>query len=234
MGIRGSLLTALLLVVGGVAGWVWADLSAAPALRDDAPSPVAAADPAIPYTPPEKVKKDSDLPPLAAGVATHEELVGTPRSGGIATPVPNGWARTTLPGVEAKWAPANAPEGSYTVRVKRIIGENRTLPQKVAELIASLPFDPSVTDVQIVDQSNDTLRSTFIFDGYRRFNVVRWVSFRGGLVDVEISATGRLVDQPGLESLVSRIATEVRLQTRADRPQPGAQKPGAETPSSTS
>ena len=42
--------------------------------------------------------------------------------------------------------------------------------------------------------------------------VVRWVSFDGAGIDVEIAASGRLIDQPGLEALVARMATAVHRQ----------------------
>jgi ribosomal protein L28 len=48
--------------------------------------------------------------------------------------------------------------------------------------------------------------------------VVRWVSLDGSTVDVEISASGRVIDQPGLEALVARMATGVRRQPPAREP----------------
>ena len=83
--------------LGGAAGWAYAEQPRrARRSRRAAPAPLAAADPALPYTPPEVTKPDADLPPLAQGFATHDERLGVPGEGGVVLPVPDGWGRTTL------------------------------------------------------------------------------------------------------------------------------------------
>ncbi len=226
VGVRGIVLLLLAVVVGGAAGWAYAERSSEPVVSTASPSPVAAADPAIPDIPQGTYRRDADLPVVPSRLATDPARIGTPRGDGILVPAPVGWERTFLPGLESKWSAPGGVEGSYGVRVKRIVGENRTRPQKVAELVAALPFDPLVSELEVLDTSADTFRAYFTFDGYRRFNIVRYVSFDGNLVDVEISATGRVQDQAGLEALVATMATGVREQELP-------QKPGADTSSRT-
>jgi len=231
VGARGIVLLLLALVVGGVAGWACAETRSEPVVSTASPSPIGA-DPALPFSPPEKVKPNPDIDPLAETLPMHDEKVGTPRAGGVLVPVPNGWERTTFAGdpLAAKWTLVDGPVGGYTFRVQ-VLDENRTVEQKVAVRSLELAADSSVSDLEVVETSFDTFKASFIFDGYRRLTVIRWVSFSGGLVDVEIAATGRLVDEAGLEALVARIAQEVR---RQPLPDPGrAQKPGAVTSSST-
>ncbi len=214
------LLLLLLLVAGGVGGWAYAETSSAPTPSETAPTPVSAADPAIPYTAPEVTKPDSDLPPLTASPITHDEKLGLPgEGGGVMVPVPNGWVRTDLrvPN-EARWQPPGEIEGLHGVRV-HVVDLPRTLEQAVDERAAALPGDPNISDLRIRDQSVDTLRATFIINGYRRLQVTRWLSFDGNGVDLEISATGRLIDEQGLDALVAKIATETyRQQPHAPRP----------------
>ncbi len=212
MGARGLGLLLLLALVGAAAGWAYAERSAEPRLSRAAPAPLTAADPAVPYTPPEVTKPDADLPPLAEGFATHDEKLGMAGRGGVVLPVPDGWGRTTLRDAEARWLPPGAATGGgYSVRVQ-VVDLQRSLAQAVAERAAALDFDTRLTDLEVLDQQGDTLRASFILDGWRKLQVTRWVSFDGNGIDLEISATGRLIDERGLEALVSKIATEVYRQ----------------------
>lgn len=245
MGIRGTLLVLLLLVAGGAGGWAWAEAGSDVVVSGSTPTPVGAADPALPYSPPEKVKDDSDLPALGEGLATHEEKLGPDTSEGLVVPVPDGWDRFDFAGtIEARWTAPGNPSGSYSVRVKSLT-DDRSLIQQVAQREAGLRFDDSVSALEVLDSSGDTLTVTYIQDGYRKLQVIRWVSFLGGTADVEVAGAGRLVDERGLEELVARIASGVRRQAplvpRGERPDPSDgstaqdpdQNPGAETSSST-
>lgn len=196
-------------LVGGVAGYAWDMSRPGPDPTDATPVPVAAADPAVPWTPPEKVNSDADLPPVPADLAMTTAQVGKPRDGGVVVPVPEEWDRTDLAdGLGSRWSAPGSPDGGYSVRVQ-VVDQNRSLAQAVAERAAALPLDPRVSDLEVLQQSGDTLIASFILAGYRKLQVVRWVGLDGS-VDVEISAEGRLIDQPGLEALVARMATGVR------------------------
>jgi hypothetical protein len=207
----------VLLALGVLGGYAYAGLGLDPVRSDGAPAPLEAADPALPFTPPEKVNPDADLPPVATDLPVAPARVGSPPDG-IVVPAPVGWERTDLPTDEARWSAPGRPIGSYAVRVQ-VLDRNRSIPQAVAERAAALPLDPLVSDLEVLDQSGDTLRASFILGGYRKLTIIRWVSFDGGLVDVEIAATGRLIDQPGLEALVARMATDVRRQPERGEPE---------------
>ncbi|GAA1477174.1 hypothetical protein GCM10009623_16200 [Nocardioides aestuarii] len=234
MGLRTLGLLLALALVGGVGGWAWAEGRDTSVTTQDAPTPVGAADPSLPYTAPEKVKEDSDLPPLGEGIATHEEKMGPKTSEGLIVPVPDGWDRVDYEtGIQSRWTAPGNPPGSYFVRVHSLPEDDRSLIQQVAEREAALRFDDRLADgsLEILDSSGDTLTATYVLGGYRQLQVIRWVSFRGGSADVEIAAVGRLVDERGLEELVARIASGVRRQAPAippdERPEP------SEAPSTT-
>lgn len=213
-------LTVALALLGGLAGYGWAESRSEVALTAGAPTPVEAAEPAVPFTPPEKVNADADLPPVPVSLEVATARIGTPRQGGIELPVPADWERTDLAGsVQARWSEPGSPDGGYSVRVQ-VVDEPRSLAQAVAERAAALPLDPRVSDVQILQQSGDTLIASFILSGFRALQVVRWISFDGSSIDVEIAASGRLIDQPGLEALVARMATAVHRQPAPQGRQP--------------
>lgn len=230
MGVRtlGGLVA--LLLVGAGLGWALADVRTRPDPTGAAPRPLAASDPALPFTPPEKTKPDPDVDPLPTRLPLHEEQLGTRRQDGIVVAVPDGWERTThADNRTATWVPADAPDGGgYTVRVA-LTPENRTLAQKVLTRPLELEQDSRVSDLEVLDSSLDTLTASFIISGYRRLTVIRWVSLDGdGLVDVEVAATGRLVDRAGMEALVLEMDRSLGRQPAR------SQNPGADTPSSTS
>ncbi len=213
MGARGLGLLLLLALLGGAAGWVWAEQTTDPTVSRAAPEQPAAKKPAIPFTPPEKTRPDSDLPPLPVGIASHDEKLGPDGlgEGGVVVPIPNGWERFNFAdGLQARWTAPGNPPGSYSLRVQ-IVDMPRSLEQMVAARAAELPFDDRISDLE-TEQRGDTLRATFIMDGYRRLQLTRWVSFDGNGIDVEISATGRLIDERGLEALVAKVSTEVYRQ----------------------
>lgn len=211
MGARGLGLLLLLALLGGAAGWAWAERSSAPTVSRAAPGTPAAADPAVPFTPPEVTKPDADLPPLPVSHSTHDEKLGPAGQGegGVVVAIPNGWDRFDFAdGLQARWTAPGNPPGSYSIRVQ-IVDLPRTLEQMVAARAAELPLDNRISDLDIPpDQTGDTLRATFIMDGYRRLQITRWLSYDGNGIDLEISATGRLIDERGLAALVSKVSTE--------------------------
>lgn len=215
------MLLLLLALAGAAAGWSYAEQGSEPVITGAVPGPVAAADPAIPFTPPEKTKPNSDLPPVPTSLPLVAATIVTQRGEGIAFPVPQSWGRTnSADRPESRFSAPGSPSGSYSVRVQLLDEENRSLAQKVAARVAELPFDTRISALEILQQSTDTLVFSYLLDGYRRLQVVRWVSFTPGTIDVEIAASGRLVDQAGLEALVARMATDVAPRRTERRQQP--------------
>lgn len=204
------LLVAALVGVG--AGYAGAALGTAAPTTLRLAGPVAASDPAYPWTRPLRLRPDAELPPLATDLTLRPAVLGT---GALKTqiPVPAGWRRWDAAAgrPEARWTLPDNPPGSYSVRVQRLEDIRRSLTQMVAERAVALPLDPRVGHVEFLDQTSDTLVVSFVLDGYRKLSVIRWVSLTpADQPDLEIAATGRLVDEDGLRSLVNRIADGAR------------------------
>ena len=219
----------LLAALGIAGGYLYASTSAGAPAAAGVPRQITASNPALPFTPPEKVNDDSNIPPLPTTLPTHIEKLGKPGHGGVAVPIPDGWIHTVLSPQEENWRPADVATGGYGVRIA-VVDLRRSLAQVVAERAAALPFDPRLSDLQIIDESIDTLRASFILGGYRKLQITRWVSFDSNGIDLEISASGRLIDEQGMESLVANISSEA---TRLPAPRSQADG-GARTPSATS
>ncbi len=201
----------LLILVGGGAGYGVATLLDRPPTAWGTPRPMAASGPAYPYTAPIEVLPDPETPPpLRAPFDTREDTLG----GGpfaVTFPVPVGWQRTNTNSGEARWKPAGSGDNTHSVRVELVGSQTRTPENQVALRISDLQSATGIDDFRVLGQSADQLVFSFVMDQHRRVSVIRWVSPRGGTnAEVEIAATGRVVDQRGLEDLVGLLAAEVR------------------------
>ena len=201
----------LLIVVGAGAGFGLGTLLDRPPAAAGTPKPMVASGPAYPYTPPIEVLDDPEEPgPLRAPFDTHKDTLG----GGpfaVTFPVPVGWVRTNTNPGEARWTLPGNPPDTYSVRVELVGSQTRTPEQQISLRISDLQSATGVSDFRVVDQTDNQLIFTFVQDQHRKISVIRWVSPRGGSnAEVEIAATGRLPDRPGLEDLVGLLSAEVR------------------------
>lgn len=201
----------LLLLVGAGVGFGAASLLDRPPDASGTPEPLAASEPAYPYTPPIEVLPDPETPPpLRAPFDTREDTLG----GGpfaVTLPVPVGWLRTnTAPG-EARWKPAGSGDFTHSMRIEMVASQTRTPESQVALRISDLQSSTGISDLRILGQTSNQLVFSFVQDQHRRVSVIRWVSPRGGTnAEVEVAATGRVADQRGLEDLVGLVSAEVR------------------------
>ena len=171
-------------------------------------------------------------PAAAPGRATRpttRSSVGG-RRGGIVVPVPNGWERTNLADGRAgpvdatrTTRPAATPCGSRSLdqpRHARADGRRRGRPSCPLDTPDLRPRDPRTSPRHAAGDLH-----------HRRLphgcQIIRWLSFDGDGVDLEISATGRLIDERGLEALVAKVATETAGSSRTScaRPAPPTRRP---------
>ena len=209
----------LLAAIGVAGGYAYADHQGSEPSGGGAGIPVAAASPAYPTTALLNLKPDSNLPPLATDVPLVPAKIGPPRTG-ITLMVPEGWDRVepTNGTIGARWTAPGNPPGSYSVRVTLVdTGQN---PQgMVVGKMAQLQLDTHLSYLKFVDQTFNQLIFTYVYDGdYRIEQVDRYVSLTGGPADVEIATSGRLIDDPGMRALVSRMATQIAYQPKKQKP----------------
>jgi len=206
---RGPTLLALLLVVGVGGGFLASVLSAGQPAASGVPTPVVASSPSYPVDPEPELADDPDVAPLPVDLPMTTGRVGT-RAFRHVVPVPEGWEATPSNANETKWRdPDNPPSWTYVLRVEQVGSDNLTVQRVIETRISDLDRDEE--DFTPLARTSDSLTFSYVSEGHLRIGVIRWVRPSGGpFAEVEVAATGRAVDRPGLEALVADVSAGVR------------------------
>jgi hypothetical protein len=63
----------------------------------------------------------------------------------------------------------------------------------------------------VEERTANSLEFTYVSDGFLRHGFLVWLDVRAtGFADVEIAVTGRGIDAPGAEELITRVASGMR------------------------
>lgn len=205
---RGPAVVAALLAIGVAAGF---GASVATGRQPDAsgvPTPVAAS-PSYPVDPEPVYADDPASPALPADLPMRRARLGT-EGFRYGFPVPEGWEATQDGSDQLKWRnPANPPSWTYVLRVEQVGTDNTTIAQTLAERVEDL--DDVEQHFDVLARTSDSLVFSYLDDQHLRVSVLRWVSPSGSrFAEIEVAATGRLVDRPGLEALAARVAGGMR------------------------
>lgn len=174
-----------------------------------AASPVAAQSPSLPVDPVPELFPDSKAPPLAPGLDLVRQQVGT-GDFRMTLPVPRGWQFSVNSLNEWQWRPPDQPDFGYVLRVEQVLSNRRSIDWTLDRRIDELNEDEE--NVEILDQTDDTLHFTYVTSNHLRHGYLRWLDLTGSdNAQVEIAVTGREVDDDGMADLVDRIAAGMRL-----------------------
>lgn len=221
MRLRGGLVIAVLLLLGGVGGFAVARAVGPAEHRVAVASPVPAT-PDLPvdvYGPPAA---DIDYPTLQPGLSYRPRVLGR---GAFAWDyqVPTGWLRTAgaaegLGLDEYRWRPADEPDvGGFSLRVK-LVNTHQTPAEMVAAKEAALLANPDAyVDFTVVSRTSDTLAFTYRLPSSDRLrsNTFRWIAPPGGTeATIEMSVVGRQRDEAGLTDLLTRVSGSFRPRPR--------------------
>ena len=214
MRVRWIGLALVLVAVGGALGYGLA------VLRSDEPAmgaharPVPAQSPSVPVLPTPPFAEDVDYPTLETGLDYTKRLIGSPPYFQWSYSAPTGWLMTIEGRDELRWRPPNETvSGGFSMRVK-LVDENRTPEQMVAQKKDA--FLSLYDDVVVLDEDADS-----IYFSYRdpeaqtqRFNRFFWKAGPGTTeANFEMSVVGRKADVPGLTELFERVAGSVEKVT---------------------
>jgi hypothetical protein len=204
---RGPAVVAALLAVG-IAGGYGASLAAGrqPAATG-VPTPVAAS-PSYPVDPEPVYVDDPPADPLPVDLPMTTARLGI-KQFRYEYPVPKGWDATQDALDQYKWRnPDNPPSWTYVLRVEHVGGNNMTVARTLGERVEELA---EVEErFRELGRTSDTLVFSYVADRHLRVGVLRWVSPSGsGFAEIEVAATGRSVDRPGLEALVAEVSSGV-------------------------
>jgi hypothetical protein len=199
----------VLLCVGVAGGYAVADRTSDEPSTSDALDPVPAVSPAMPTPPEFEILPDSKFEALQPDLPSHvEELRRTKRGAGASVRVPDGWLQTRLPDSQTwTYAPAVNIKNTYSMRVDLTIGLRQAVSvAKTARLAAlqSAQDEGNIQRLEITAETEDGFEARYLFEGYLKVTMERWVAEEGGPAYADIAVTGRTVDEEGLGDLLAR------------------------------
>jgi hypothetical protein len=205
---RGTAAALLLLVVGVVGGYAAAyAFDPAPDTRGRS-GPVVAVSPSVPVDPVPTLVAEPAVPALATDLPMGWGALG---GGGfrVTFPVPERWTRIGSSTNEVKWKRPGNPANTYILRVGRLVSREKTPDEMVDERYVDLRDDKASFRVEA--RTANSLEFTYVSDGFLRHGFLVWLDVRAtGFADVEIAVTGRGIDAPGAEELITRVASGMR------------------------
>jgi hypothetical protein len=205
---RGTAVLALLLAIGVAAGFGASWVVRQNPMGDGTAAPVPAS-PSLPVDPVPEVLPDPTTPALAAGVPLVPQTVGA-GDFRMTLPVPKGWTFSENSLNEWQWRPPGQPDFGYVLRVEQVLSNRRSIEWTLDRRIDELREDE--INVEVLDQTNDSLHFSFITSNHLRHGHLRWLDLTGSdNAQVEIAVTGRERDDPGMADLVARVGSGIRL-----------------------
>lgn len=206
---REPIVIAALLAVGVGCGFMVSMTLAEHPPGTGAASPVAAQSPSLPVDPVPELLPDSTAPPLAPGLDVVRQQVGT-GDFRMTLPVPRGWRFSVNSLNEWQWRPPDQPDFGHVLRVEQVLSNRRSIDWTLDRRIDELHEDEE--NVEILDQTDDTLHFTYVTSNHLRHGYLRWLDLTGSdNAQVEVAVTGRAVDDAGMADLVARVAAGMRL-----------------------
>ena len=197
-----------LLVTGVVAGYAAASALEPEADARSTSAPVVAVSPSLPVDPRPTLTAQPAVPALGTDLEMGWGALG---GGGfrVTYPVPAGWARISSSTNEVKWKKPKNPADTYILRVGRLVSREKTTVEMVEERMDLLRDDKARFTVE--ERTANSLEFTYVSDGFLRHGFLVWLDVRAtGFADVEIAVTGRGIDAPGAEELITRVASGMR------------------------
>ena len=92
-------------------------------------------------------------------------------------PVPKGWTFSENSLNEWQWRPPGQPDFGYVLRVEQVLSNRRSIEWTLDRRIDELREDE--TNVEVLDQTNDSLHFSFITSNHLRHGYLRWLDLTG-------------------------------------------------------
>ena len=197
-------LVAFALLVGIAGGYAAGQLTEAEPGQTST-APLEAASPSVPFTP---YSADVLFPSWEPDLDYRRQVIGT-RGFQWSYLVPKGWESVHSSSNEYKWGVPGHPLGSYGFRIELVLGDHETVASKVTSKLAALRVSAGVSDVRVLQQTQDTLAVTYraLPQNWLRYNTFRWFAQPGSeTAAVEISVNGRAADQSGMTDLLDTVS----------------------------
>lgn len=201
------LAAAVAVLIGGSVGWRLGQRQDASPVTAVA-APIPGVSPSVPVFVP--YSKDITYPALATHLRYRTQQIGQ-KPYRWKYSVPQGWISETIGANELRWRPADEPSaGGYFLRVK-LVSSHMTPQEMVQQKFAALKL--CCQDVTLIRRDWNTIGVTYRDDGANilRWDIFRWLTPDGGTAaEFEMSVSGRRVDEPGLQDMLTQVSASAR------------------------
>jgi len=198
-----------LALVGAGGGYVAGRLLEPAPATVSVTAPVPASSPSFPVDPELPYAADIDYPALLPSLEYRRHRLGDFPYEWVYD-APKGWKATQEGLDEIRWRPAGEPTvGGYSLRVK-LITENKSPADMVAQKLAAM--QTGYDDVEVLGQTDDLLSFSYrdAARNTQRFNTFRWFTIPGeDVAKFEMSVVGRDADRAGLDDLLDRVGGSI-------------------------
>ncbi len=197
---------------GAVAGVLLSMAQAEPGSETAAPVP--AVSPSIPVDATPGPRPDPNTAALEPGLEYESSLLGA-NGFEITVRTPVGWKRIPLASDEAKWVVPDNRLNTFQLRIEQVDSQRQSIDVIKAQRIIDLQL--VTRDFRLVQETDTGIQVVYVDKtGLTKYGNIRWIANPDPDVDqalVEISATGRERDQPGLVDMITTVAAgiEARL-----------------------
>ena len=199
----------LLLALGAGGGFGMSLTTASNPVEGGTAAPVVAQSPSLPVDPAPDLVDDPTTAPLATALPLVDRTVGR-GTGIVHLSVPRDWVRSDLGPDEWTWRPPDQPKYAYVLRVEQVRGDRDPISRVLAN--RKIALDEDEVNLQLVDETTDSLHFTYTADDHLRHGLLRWVAVPGtATAQVEVAISGRQVDVPGMQDLIARVAASVTM-----------------------
>lgn len=212
MAVRALGVVAVLAVAGVAAGY------GVSSQRTDEPATISVAAPVPGVSPSYPVNEydvhpDPGVAPLPTGLELGPRVL---REGGykIEAAVPKGWMLAELDGAGWNFSVADNPPNSYVLRVEILAGNRASVAASRATRVLRLESteaDGNLDNLVVEDTTDDGFVATYLQNGYRRVTIERFLALGGTTAYATVAVTGREVDRDGMNDLIERVSTSLRL-----------------------
>jgi hypothetical protein len=197
-------------MIGALAGYVASSTSHPKPSERSAAEPLAASSPSVPTDPPIDVLPDPDrYLPLATDLSYRSRFIGD-ASSRWGYDAPRGWERYVTESSGIRWTLPGSPDWTYSMRVAPI-SVPITTRNLARDRIEAVRRSEGIEALRQRSLTDNSVAFTYVTQSHERYQHSYWISSPGSEIGVfEITVSGRIRDEPGLEALLDHLVATTK------------------------